>query len=130
MAKYDVTNSVQLLLDVSILNKKLGLIKNSTNTSIVSSTYDNSLEKFEYDSITIYANEVLPSINMDQLNSIGSFSSLYSDFIAYVNSFLNYEEGFSSLFILKLFGTLTFSNIISLKSSDGLIAIIIVASQN
>ena len=41
------------------------------------------------------------SINMDQLNSIGKLSELYKDFIDYVNTFLNYEEGFSSIYILE-----------------------------
>ena len=94
IAKYDVTDSVQLLFDVSLFNMKIGLLKNTDNT-IKTTSYDNNLNKFPVDSLTIYANEFTQAINIHQLNSIGKLSNLYKDFTDYVNTFLNYEQGFS-----------------------------------
>jgi hypothetical protein len=87
LAKYDVTNSVQLLADVSIFNKKLGLSKDSINKYILKSTFDDYAQQFPVDSINIYSNEIVSSINFNQLNSIGSLTKLYSDFNTYVNKF-------------------------------------------
>jgi hypothetical protein len=88
IAKYDVTDSVQLLFDVDTLNSKLG-------------DYDMLNETFELNSIMIYASEFTHGLkSVEQINSVGKLENFYKDFVTYVNDFLNYEEGFSCLYLM------------------------------
>jgi hypothetical protein len=86
IAKYDVTDSVQILYDVNSFNNKLG-------------QYDG--QTYEMDSIMICASEFIGGLQSShQINSVGKLENLYKDFVEYVNSFLNYEEGFSSIYLM------------------------------
>jgi len=88
IAKYDVTDSVQLLFDVETFNSKLG-------------DYDVLNETFEMNSIMIYASEFTYGLkSMEQINSVGRLENFYKDFVNHVNDFLNYEEGFSSIYLI------------------------------
>ena len=103
--QFDVTDSVQVLFDVAILNVKLGLYKNSTNDALVSSSFDKVEDYFqtggtEITSITISSANFTAGLNVNglQVISVGKYSTLYSDFKNYVKSYFGFEGGFSSLF--------------------------------
>jgi len=84
VSKYDVTNSVQVLFDVHKFNQKIG-------------TYANS--RFPNDTISLTAQEFVAGVqNPSQILSVGVYTSLYSDFASYVNTYFNYANGFTSLF--------------------------------
>lgn len=84
VSKYDVTNSVQVLFDVNTFNQKIG-------------TYNNG--RFTNDTISLTAQEFASGINnSSQILSVGVYTSLYSDFASYVNTYFNYANGFTSLF--------------------------------
>jgi len=88
IAKYDVTDSVQILFDVDTINAKLGL-------------YDTNKEIFEMDSVMICAEEFIVGLkSVEQIISVGKLENLYKNFVTYVNTFLNYEEGFSSIYLM------------------------------
>ena len=40
IARYDVTDAVQILFDVATFNAKLGLVKDASNNNVVSSTFE------------------------------------------------------------------------------------------
>jgi hypothetical protein len=103
--RYDVTDAVQIMFDVSTFNTKLGLVKNSTNDTIVSTSFDAVNDYFtssgaEVSSITLTSTELISGMNVDgkQVISVGKYSTLYSDFKNYVASYFGFDGGFSSLF--------------------------------
>ncbi len=84
----DVTDAIQITMDVSYINGLLDL------TSFRPETDD-----FVVDDITISAEDFTREVaNASQVISVGKYSTLYSDFQAYVASYFGIAGGFSSLF--------------------------------
>ena len=105
IARYDVTDAVQILFDVATFNAKLGLVKDATNENIVSSNFDEVDDCFkdsgvEVTSVSLSAAELIAGMNVDgfQVISVGKYETLYSDFKNYVSSYFGFDGGFSSLF--------------------------------
>lgn len=103
--RFDVTDAVQVLFDVSTFNTKLGLVKNATNTTIVSSSFNEVDDCFksggvEVSSISLTSTDLINGLNEDglQVISVGKYATLYSDFKNYVSSYFGFDGGFSSLF--------------------------------
>jgi len=100
----DVTNSVQVLMDVATFNAKLGLVKNGTNTAVTSTSFSVVDDFFkvsnaEVSSITISSAEFTSGIGKaTQVISVGKYSTLYSGFQSYVAAYFGFDGGFSSLF--------------------------------
>jgi hypothetical protein len=105
IARYDVTDAVQILFDVATFNAKLGLVKDASNNNVVSSTFDAVHDYFtssgvEVTSVSVSAAELIAGMNVNglQVISVGKYSTLYSDFKNYVSSYFGFDGGFSSLF--------------------------------
>jgi len=82
----DVTDAVQIMMDVATFNTKLGSFRSVT-------------DDFSFNSISISAAELISGVTKGaQVFSVGKYSTLYSDFTAYVASYFGYVGGFSSLF--------------------------------
>jgi hypothetical protein len=96
--KYDLTNAVQVLFDVRVFNKKLGLIKDASNIGILDSSYNSVSAQFPTDTIRISATDFTNVIVASDVISVGTYSTLYSDFISYVNAYFSYSNSFASLF--------------------------------
>ena len=103
--RYDVTDAVQIMFDVSTFNAKLGLVKDATNKNIVSSTFDSVADYFtssgnEVSSVSLSAAELISGMNVNgkQVISVGKYATLYSDYKNYVSSYFGFDGGFSSLF--------------------------------
>jgi hypothetical protein len=124
--QYDVTNSVQVMFDVRTFNQSIGLYKNSTNTGIISTSFDPAIYKFPTNSITITSNQFVNDLTVNNIISVGNLSTLYSDFISYVNQYFNFTNGFSTLFTLSnqidahsgIFNENSFINIINGKTRN------------
>jgi hypothetical protein len=87
-AHVDVTDAVQINLDVATFNAKLDL-----------SSFDSITDAFGVDEITLTAENLTAGLsNPSQVVSVGKYSTLYSDFQAYVASYFGFDGGFSSLF--------------------------------
>jgi hypothetical protein len=86
----DVTNAVQVTMDVATFNAKLDL-----------TSFDPITDSFgDVDDITISAEEFTTGIaSAAQVLSVGKYSTLYSDFQSYVANYFGIGGGFSSLFI-------------------------------
>ena len=102
---YDVTNALQVVLDVEAFNLKLGLTKTEgTGTSpstIQSTTYDASAGQFNVDNITVSASEFKGMLNTgtnSQIVSVGAYANMYGSFQTYVATYFGYAGGFASLF--------------------------------
>ena len=120
---FDLTNCVQVMMDVRLFNRKLGVMKDvSSNTAILNtggsttwtypystlnSSYNKVTQQFEdtsgnqVDSVSIDALEFATDIshggNMAIL-SVGVLATLYDDFDDYVKQYFGYAGGFASLF--------------------------------
>ena len=120
---FDLTNCVQVMMDVRLFNAKLGVMKDtSANTYIMNdpstnlytypyatqkTTYNNVTQTFldssgiQHDSVSISATEFALDIsnggNMSIL-SVGVLATLYDDFDNYIKEYFGYAGGFASLF--------------------------------
>jgi hypothetical protein len=83
---YDVTNSLQIVLDRAMFNTKLG-------------TYDVSAQVFDNDSITINVTDLQGALlSAAQIVSPGAYTGMYSNFKTYVLTYFGVPSGFASLF--------------------------------
>jgi len=96
--RYDVTNSLQVTFDVRTFNAKIGLYKDADNIVVNYSEFDVSSDTFPTGNITISSSEFVSGMSESQVISVGAYSTLYSDFIEFVNTYFGYAGGFSSLF--------------------------------
>jgi hypothetical protein len=96
---FDVTNALQVVLDVAVFNEKLGLFKDYAAGSITTTSYDETTQEFDVSSITISASDfktALPHYN--RIISTGAYASMYTNFENYVKQYFGYPGGFASLF--------------------------------
>lgn len=96
--EYDVTGSVQILMNVRIFNEKLGLYKELDNLNIISTAFNETTGTFPVDNVTITAAEFLQNVHIPNVFSIGKLETLYTDFIQYVNDYFSYASGCSLIF--------------------------------
>jgi hypothetical protein len=96
--QYDMTGSIQVKFDVRTFNKKLGIIKDASNIVILDSSYIVAQNLFPIDSISISSEEFVSGMKTSQVISVGKYSTMYSDFTSYVNTYFGYAGGFASLF--------------------------------
>jgi hypothetical protein len=84
----DVTDAIQITMDVATFNAKLDL-----------SSFDTVTDSFGVDEITISSEDLTAGVTSDtQIISVGKYATLYSDFQAYVAAYFGFDGGFSSLF--------------------------------
>ena len=96
--RYDVTNSLQVTFDVRTFNSKIGLYKDVDNIVINETSFNEVSDVFDIDTITISSTEFVDGMSESQVISVGAYSTIYSDFIQFVNTYFGYAGGFSSLF--------------------------------
>lgn len=87
-AHIDVTDAIQIKLDVATFNSKLDL-----------TSFDAVTDSFGVDEITLTSEDLTAGLtSASQVISVGKYSTLYSDFQAYVASYFGFDGGYSSLF--------------------------------
>jgi len=126
VARYDITNALQVKFDVRTFNKKLGLKKDASNINVVDTSYNYVINRFPNDTITLNASEFVNGMTKERVISLGTYSTLYSDFNQYVNTYFGYAGGFASLFASVsqydynqgVFDASAFINIINGKTVD------------
>ena len=96
ISQYDVTGSVEVLLDVRLFNSKIGVMKDISNINLVSNNanYDNSNDVFYTDALVVSATEFISDLSGDVTNvvSVGTLSTLYSDFAQYVATYFGFAS--------------------------------------
>jgi hypothetical protein len=89
--KYDITNALQVTLSTDLFNAKLGSYTSLYNGAIYN--------RWQNDTISLTASEFVANIaTPSQVISLGTYTTLYSDFISYVNNYFSYAGSFNSLF--------------------------------
>ena len=126
LSKYDMTNALQVKYDVALFNKKLGIIKDYANKTVIDSSFILASDRFPNDVITITADEFVQNMTAQQVISVGTYYSLYSDYVNYVSTYFGYSGGYASLFSQAsefninngVFDANAFINIINGQSAD------------
>jgi hypothetical protein len=84
----DVTDAIQITMDVATFNSKLDL-----------TSFDTVTDSFGEDDITIESADLIAGVtSASQVLSVGRYSTLYSDFQTYVSTYFGFDGGFESLF--------------------------------
>ena len=96
--KYDVTDAIQVQFSARTLNKKIGILKDSTNIRVVEAWYNPMTETLGHDSLKLCACEFSNGLNYDSIISVGRLKQLYTDFKSTVNSYFGDPGGFASIF--------------------------------
>lgn len=96
--EFFVQNALQIRIGVDNLNRKLGITKDPENENVLEFNHDVSNNKYSTDTISIDAAELLRIVKTDNIISMGSLSTLYSDFNYTVLEYFGAPYGFSSLF--------------------------------
>jgi hypothetical protein len=91
ISRFDVTNAVQVKVDASVLNDKLGTFDTVDDCFKIAGV--------EVDAITFTSDNFRTALaSTDDVISVGSLSTLYSDFKTYVGSYFGFNGGFETLF--------------------------------
>jgi photosystem II stability/assembly factor-like uncharacterized protein len=98
LVQYDISGSVQLKFSARTLNKKLGIMKDSSNIDVVEALYDTQTNLLLSDSIKICPCDLIDGVNTGSVISVGQLQYLYSDFKYTVGSYFGDPDGFASLF--------------------------------
>jgi len=110
ISQFDVTGALEVLMDVRLFNAKIGILKDSDNINVTTSTtsyYDMSMNLFKTDYFDVSAAEFVRNMNQTVTNivDVGVFRTLYTDFANYVARYFGFasvgsttEQGFASLF--------------------------------
>jgi hypothetical protein len=91
ISRFDVIDSVQVTVAASVLNTKLGTFD----------TVDDcfKIDDAEVDTITFTSNDFRTALeSAEDVISVGSLSTLYSDFKTYVGVYFGFNGGFETLF--------------------------------
>ncbi len=84
--RYDYTNTLQVYIDTTKINSKIGVIKDEYN-NLITSSYSTDNRNYSSDIITITANDLFYDISINHIKHLGAFNSSYSNFIEDVNNF-------------------------------------------
>ena len=94
---YDLTNTLQIAFDVRIFNEKIGLIKDTTNQTIIDTSY-NSNGIFPSQQLVITSEDFLKELSKQNIISLGKLVSIYRDFLRNTNFYFYYPLDFPSIF--------------------------------
>ena len=91
ISRFDVTDAVQVKVDASVLNAKLGTFDDVSDSFLI--------DDVTTDAITFTSNDFRTALaSTEDVISVGSLSTLYSDFKAYVGVYFGFNGGFETLF--------------------------------
>lgn len=88
----DLTLALQLRINVKTFNDKLGIVKDASNNTVISSPFDISGGSFPTP-ISFDFNEFIPDITDDNIISLGNFSTMNSDFRRNIVNYYQLSKG-------------------------------------
>jgi hypothetical protein len=98
ITQYDVTDAIQIYFSVRSINDKIGIYKDASNQKVVELLYDTSADSLLVDNATITTTDFLQNVRTDKIISLGSISTLYSDFETTLQTYFGDPYGFSTFF--------------------------------
>ena len=112
--RFDVINAVQITVAASVLNAKLGTFDDVSDSFLIDDVETTSIEFTSDNFRTALA-------STDDVISVGSLSTLYSDFKTYVGVYFGFNGGFETLFAAATEFTIVEDD---LFEADSLVALI------
>jgi photosystem II stability/assembly factor-like uncharacterized protein len=97
--RFYVTNAVQLKYCTHSFNEKIGILKDSAG-NVSQTSYNSDTRSLNIDSLQIPTSEFIRNINPTDVISVGSLSSLYTDFQSCVSTYFGDPNGFASMYAL------------------------------
>tara|TARA_B110000879_G_scaffold205671_2_gene286398 strand:- start:1460 stop:2245 length:786 start_codon:yes stop_codon:yes gene_type:complete len=94
----DLTLALQLKVNVRTFNEKIGLIKDTNNIEILQTSFDSSDNSFSIQDISFNYQDLMPDIILDNVISVGGFSSIYRNF---KRDIINYYEHANNVSLLN-----------------------------
>ena len=94
---FDLTETVQIDYDVRLFNDKIGLNKDASNSTIISTSFDASTNTFPTDSFDISFQDFRDYVDVSHVASVGAFVRSFNDFELYLNQYFYFADGFNSL---------------------------------
>ena len=91
ISRFDVTDAVQVTVDAAVFNAKLGTFDTVSDSFLI--------DDETVDAITFTSDNFRTALaSTDDVISVGSLSTLYSDFKSYVGVYFGFNGGFETLF--------------------------------
>lgn len=97
-AAYDLSDAVQILLGVRILNDKIGIVKDESNNEVISALMTDDGTGLQTNSLTFNTTNLTECVGADNIISMGRMSSLYKDFSDTMYSYFSLPLGFGNIF--------------------------------
>lgn len=105
ITQFDITNSVQVVLDVRTFNNLIGIQKDASNIEITTTSYYDSSNNFLLtDNISLSAATFINGLKMvgnnsttSNITSVGGFSTFYQTFANYIASYFGLPSPSSSI---------------------------------
>lgn len=116
--QYDVTDAVEITMDVSLFNSRIGITKDNTNNTVLSAVpLSNSGIPTNF--LSINSSELPSKINIGTIISTGRLSTVYSDFAQYISAYFGNPSGITTTLALNtaVFDGSALSGIISNSST-------------
>jgi len=95
--RFYVTNAVQLKYCTHLFNEKIGILKDSSG-NITQTSYNSATKSLNIDSLKIPTSEFKRNIKPSDIISVGSLSTLYTDFQSCVSKYFGDPNGFASMY--------------------------------
>jgi hypothetical protein len=95
--KYYVTNALQLKYCTHTFNEKIGILKDSAG-NVIQTSYNSATASLGINSLQIPTSEFIQTIKSTNVISVGSLSTLYSDFQSCVSTYFGDPNGFASMY--------------------------------
>lgn len=95
---FDSTYALQIEFDVRVFNEKLGIYKDATNSNVIDSSFSIIKDDTIDDYINITNDEFLNNIAVQQITSVGKYSTLYSEFKRKIDTYFGYADGFEPIY--------------------------------
>ena len=115
ISRFDVTDAVQVTVAASVLNGKLGTFDDVSDSFMI--------DDVTTDAVTFTSNDFRTALeSAEDVISVGSLSTLYSDFKTYVGVYFGFNGGFETLFAAASEFNIDTTNVFNADSLVALIA--------
>ena len=97
-AAYDLSDAIQILLGVRVLNDKIGIVKDESNNEVISALMTEDGTGLQTNSLTFDTINLTECVGVDNIITMGRMSSLYEDFSNTMYTYFSLPLGFGNIF--------------------------------
>lgn len=97
-AAYDLSDAIQILLGVRVLNDKIGIVKDESNNVVISALMTDDGTGLQTNSLTFNTTNLTECVGVDNVITMGRMASLYEDFSNTMYTYFSLPLGFGNIF--------------------------------